>query len=170
MKILLPVLLMICCPLLTLSQDITGLWKGTMYNDSTRQSVDYEIVINKLQGKFSGFSHTSYVVGSTKYYGVKKINVRIAKDGKIVMQDAKWLENNYPGELNKNIIQLNVLDLANNGDESHMNGIFVTNRSKDFNSLTGRMNIRKVNPLIAQLELLKYIHKDPGAENLTVGN
>jgi hypothetical protein len=32
------------------------------------------------------------------------------------------------------------------------------------------MNIRKVNPLIAQLELLKYINKDPGAENLTVGN
>ena len=113
----------LCCPVFVFCQDITGLWKGTMYNDSTKQSLEYEIVIRKEKGKFIGYSHTSYLLGTTTYYGVKKINVRVAKDGKIVMQDAKWLETNYPGEQSKNVIQLNVLDMAKSGEESYMDGL-----------------------------------------------
>ena len=112
MKPLTFILAVLCCPVFAFCQDITGLWKGTMYNDSSQQSLDYEIVISKEKGKFTGYSHTSYVIGSTKYYGVKKINVRLAKDGKIVMQDAKWLENNYPGEQSKNVIQFQIIKNA----------------------------------------------------------
>lgn len=149
-------------------QDITGLWKGTMYNDSTKQSLEYEVVINKVKGKLTAFSHTSYVVNDKKYYGIKKINVRVAKDGKIVFQDAKLLENNYASQQNKNVIQLNVLDLANAGEESYMDGIFVTNRSKEYQSVTGRMSIKKVNPLVVKSELMEYLEKNPdGEEALT---
>ena len=148
--------------------DITGLWKGTMYNDSTQQILEYEIVISKEKGKYNGFSHTSYSINGQKYYGIKKINVRVAKDGKVVMQDAKWVENNYPGEQNKNVLQLNVLNVANSGDESFMDGLFVTNRSKSYNALTGRMSIKKVNPQVAQSELMKYIQKNAAEDNLTV--
>jgi hypothetical protein len=167
MKPIIIILAVVCCPVFAFCQDITGLWKGTMYNDSTHQSLDYEIVISKEKGKYIGFSHTSYVIGSTKYYGVKKINVRVAKDGKIVMQDAKWLENNYPGEQSKNVIQLNVLDLAKSGDESYMDGLFVTNRSKSYNALTGRMSIKRVNTLTVQSELMKYLQKNTADENIT---
>ena len=168
MKYLVHILIVLCCPLMAFSQDLNGLWKGTMYNDSTNQSLEYEIVIRKDKGKYIGYSHTSYVVGGTKYYGVKKLNVRIAKDGKIVMQDAKWLENNYPGELSRNVIQLNVLDLAKSGDESFMDGLFVTNRSKAHNALTGRMSIKKVNPLLAKSELMKYLEKNTSEDNLAL--
>lgn len=167
MKPIIIILAVLCCPVFAFCQDITGLWKGTMYNDSTQQSLEYEIVISKEKGKLIGYSHTSYLIGSTKYYGVKKINVRIAKDGKIVMQDAKWLENNYPGEQGKNVIQLNVLDLAKSGEESYMDGLFVTNRSKAYNALTGRMSIKRVNPLVAQSELIKYLQMNAADDNLT---
>ena len=167
MKHLIYVILALCCPVMAFCQDVTGLWKGTMYNDSTHQSLEYEIVISKEKGKLIGYSHTSYLVGSTKYYGVKKINVRIAKDGKIVMQDTKWLENNYPGEQSKNVIQLNVLDLAKSGDESYMDGLFVTNRFKAYNALTGRLSIKRVNPLVVQSELMKYLQKNNADDNLT---
>lgn len=170
MKQLIYFLLALCCPLITFSQDITGFWKGTMFNDSTQQSLEYEIIIQKNKGKYSGISHTSYMVGGITYYGVKKINVRIARDGKIVMQDAKWLENNYPGEINRNVIQLNVLDLAKSGNESFMDGLFVTNRSKSYNALTGRMSIKKVNPLIAQSKLIKYTQNLSAEEPFTAGN
>ncbi len=168
MKPIIFIITVLCCPVFAFCQDITGLWKGTMYNDSTHQSLDYEIVISKEKGKYTGYSHTSYVIGTTKYYGVKKISVRIAKDGKIVMQDAKWLENNYPGEQSKNVIQLNVLELAKSGNESYMDGLFVTNRSKNYNALTGRMSIKKVNSQVAQLELIKYLQKNTADDNLTV--
>ncbi len=166
MKPIIIILAVLCCPVFAFCQDITGLWKGTMYNDSTQQSLEYEIVISKEKGKLIGYSHTSCLIGSTKYYGVKKINVRVAKDGKIVMQDAKWLENNYPGEQGK-VIQLNVLDLAKSGEESYMDGLFVTNRSKAYNALTGRMSIKRVNPLVAQSELMKYLQMNAANDNLT---
>jgi hypothetical protein len=153
-------------------QDITGLWKGTMYNDSAKQSLDYEIVISKVKGKLTGLSYTSYLVNDKKYYGIKKIDVRVAKDGKIVFQDAKSLENNYSSQQNKNVIQLNVLNLANAGAESFMDGIFVTNRSKEYQAVTGRMSIKKVNPLVVQSDLMNYLKKKPAGddeENLTAG-
>ena len=167
MKPVIFILAVLCCPLFSFCQDITGLWKGTMYNDSTQQTLEYEIVISKVKGKYTGYSHTAYYAGNTKYYGIEKLSVRIAKDGKIVMQDAKWLENNYPGEQSKHVIQLNVLDLAKNGEEFNMNGLFVTNRSRAYNSLTGRMSIKKVNPLVVQSELIKYLQINNTDENLT---
>lgn len=168
MKALIQIMVVLCCPMMVFCQDITGLWKGTMYNDSTKQSLDYEIVVNKVKGKFTGFSHTSYTVNDQKYYSIKKIDVRIARDGKIVFQDAKMLENNYPNQQNKNIIQLNVLDLANSGEESFMDGIFVTNRSKAFQAFTGRMSIKKVNPLVVQSDLWKYLQNNTEEYNMTV--
>ena len=172
MKYLIPVIVALCCPIMAFCQDITGLWKGTMYNDSTKKSLDYGIVISKVKGKLTGLSYTSYLVNDKNYYGIKKIDVRVAKDGKIVLQDAKPLENNYSNQENKNVIQLNVLNLANAGAESFMDGIFVTNRSKEFQSVTGRMSIKKVNPLVVQSELMNYLNKKPAGnneDNLTAG-
>ncbi len=165
MKHFLPLMVAICCPIFVFCQDIAGLWKGTMYNDSTQQSLEYEIVITKYKGKFTGYSHTSFVQNGTKYYGIKKINVRVAKDGKIVMQDAKLIENNFTETPNKNVIQLNVLDLANSGDETFLDGRFVTNRHKDHQAFTGRLSIKKVNPL-SQSDLMLYLQKN--TEDFTV--
>ena len=168
MRNLIPVIVAVCCPMMVFCQDITGLWKGTMYNDSTKQSLAYEIVITKEKGKFTGFSQTSYTINDKKFYGIKKVNVRVAKDGKIVLQDAKLLENNYNSQENKNVIQLNVLDIANSGNEHFMDGIFVTNRSKEYQAVTGRMSIKKVNPLVVQSDLMKYLQKNAEADNMTV--
>jgi len=168
MKRIIFIIAVICCPLFAFCQDITGLWKGTMYNDSTKQSLEYEIVIKKEKGKYTGYSHTSYLINGTEYYGVKKINIRIAKDGKIVMQDAKWVENNYTGEQNKHVIQLNLLNLASSGDQAFMDGQFITNRTKWHNALTGRLSLKKANNQVAKEEMKKYLGLN--GNDLTAGN
>ena len=127
----------LCCPIFAFCQDITGLWKGTIFNDSTQQSLQYEVVITKVKGKYTGLSHTWFLVGDKKYYGIKKINVRVAKDGKIVMQDASLLEDNYPELPSKHVMQLNVLDLANAGDEPSLDGLFVPTAQKIFMNILG---------------------------------
>lgn len=170
MKALIQIMVALCCPMMVLCQDITGLWKGTMYNDSTRQSIDYEVLVTRTKGKLTGYSNTSCVVNNVKYYSIKKISVRIAKDGKIVFQDAKMLSNNYTDQQNKNIIQLNVLDLATSGEESLLDGIFVTNRSKAYQSITGRLSIKRVNPLLVKSPLMDYLEKNADEETLTAAN
>lgn len=167
MKYFTAIIVVLCCPLFSFCQDITGLWKGTVFNDDTQQSYRYEILISKDNGKLSGFSHTWFQLDGKEYYGIKKINVRVAKDGKIVMQDATMVENNYPETAPKNVFQLNVLDLSNINDEVTLNGPFVTNRSKQYDALSGRVNVKKVS-LASQSYLLQYLHKNSIDNTLTV--
>src|SRR5687767_7684655 len=128
MRNILYCLLAILLPAFASSQDLVGLWKGTLLNDTTGHILEYEVVINKEKGKYSGFSHTWFLINDQRYYGIKKINVRIAKDGKVVIQDGALIENNYPVTSPKHVSQLNVLDLAKLGDETVLNGVFVTNQ------------------------------------------
>ncbi len=167
MKYLVPLLVAICCPMFVFCQDITGLWKGTLYNDSTKQYLDYEIIISKESKEYTAFSHTWFLVEGKKYYGIKKVEVHIAKDGKVVIKDEKLMEENYPTAFNQNIQQLNILDIANVGAETILAGPFVTKRTKKYNQLTGLINLKKVN-LLSQSDLMEYLQKN-GEGNLTVG-
>jgi len=43
--------------------DITGLWRGFMYNDTTRLNYRYEIAISENgKGKLIAYSHTYFIV------------------------------------------------------------------------------------------------------------
>ena len=165
MKYFIPTLVAICLPVFAFCQDITGLWKGTMFNDSTQQSLPYEMVITKEKGKYTGYSHSWFMVDGQKYYGIKKINVRVAKDGKILVQDAALIDNNYPGGPDKNVSQLNVLDLAP-GNEPILDGPFVTNRTKTYTELTGHINVKRVS-FSSQSELLSYLQKNGKDNSIT---
>ncbi|MEO7046038.1 MAG: hypothetical protein ABI091_12080 [Ferruginibacter sp.] len=167
MKYFLPVLLIFCCPLFAHSQDITGLWKGTMFNDSTQQTLQYEVYISKEKGKYTGISHTWFLINDVKYYGIKKIKVHIAKDGKIILQDAELIENNYPVAESRNVSQLNVLDLQNKDNEAALDGLFVTNRTREYNQLTGHINVKRVS-LLSDSDLGRYLQKNGLENSLTV--
>ena len=167
MKYFVHVMAALCCPMFVFCQDITGLWKGTMFNDSTQQSYQYEIVINKDNGKYTGFSHTWFLINEKKYYGIKKIKVSVAKNGKIILQDAELIDNNYPIAPDKNIRQLNVLDLANNDNETTLDGLFATNGTKNYKELTGHINVKRVSQLI-ESDLMQYLQKTSRDSNLTV--
>ena len=166
MKRLLYILVAICCPILVFSQDITGLWKGTMLSDSSKQALPYEIFITKTEGKYTGYSYTWFLIDGKQYYGVKKLKVRIAKDDKIIIQDAALIDNNYPVAPDKNIFQLNVLDIANVGEQTSLQGPFATNRTKEYVSLTGSVNVKKVN-IFTESDLIAYLQKNGIELNLT---
>lgn len=125
--------------------DITGLWKGTMYNDTTKQYYKYEVGISKEKGKYSGFSHTYFLFEDKQYYGVKKVKIKMAEDGKIIIEDDGLIANNYPVQPNKNVRQLNVLTLDAGNSIMTLTGPFSTNRTKDYHSLTGFINLQRKN-------------------------
>lgn len=143
-KILITAATLFLLPLYILSQDITGLWKGTMFNDSAQTSLPYELLIKKEQGKYSGYTHSWFLIDGKEYYGIKKVKVSVARDGKIIIKDVSLVENNYPVEPDKDVHQLNVLDLVNKNDGNTLDGLFVTNRTKKFRELTGHINVKKV--------------------------
>src|SRR5674476_1276660 len=67
-------------PLQLFAQDISGVWVGTLYNDTTKQYIPYELAINEYNGKLSGYSHTIFIIDSIKNIGVKTVKIRKKKD------------------------------------------------------------------------------------------
>jgi hypothetical protein len=127
------------------AQDITGLWKGTLYNDTTQQFYKYEIGISKEKGKLTGFSHTWFILDDKQYYGVKKLKIRIADDEKIIIEDDGLIANNYPVPPSKNVRQLNVLSLDASDSLMTLSGSFSTNRTKEYRPLTGTVKLQRKN-------------------------
>ncbi|MEO7308315.1 MAG: hypothetical protein ABIR78_07295 [Ferruginibacter sp.] len=160
-------LIIFCCALFFSMQsfaqsvtdtDVTGLWKGTMYNDTTGQFLKYEIAISEKKGKLSGFTHTYFIVDDKEYHGVKKVKIS-RQDGKIIVEDLELIANNYPVEPNKGVKQLDVLTLAITEGVMTLSGPFSTRRTKVYHSLTGSINVQrksnfKQSALIPHLEEL----------------
>ena len=162
MKRLITAAVLFISPLFIFSQDITGLWKGTMYNDVTKQSLPYELLIKKEKGKYTGYSYTHFIVAGEDCYGVKKVKVSIAKDGKIVILDNGLLKNTYP-ILDKKIKQLNVLDFTGQDNDATLDGPFVTNITRQFMEVTGHINVKRV-PETTESSLMQYFQKENGGD------
>src|SRR5687767_8853940 len=92
MKHLLTLLLF---PINLCAQDLTGLWKGTLYNDTTKLTLPYEIAIRENGGKLTGYSHTTFIIKGKQYIGLKEIKLK-KKNDKVLIEDVELLYNNYP--------------------------------------------------------------------------
>ncbi|MEO6584446.1 MAG: hypothetical protein ABIO05_08985 [Ferruginibacter sp.] len=147
------------------AQDITGLWKGTLYNDTTQQYLRYELAISEEKGKLSGFSHTWFLVDDKQYYGIKKVKVK-KLDGKIIVEDDGYITNNFPITPGKNVRQLNVLSLAQQDTLQVLTGPFSTNRTKEFASATGAIAIKHTTDYW-QSSLIPYLQETGFAKQLS---
>ncbi len=146
-------------------KNITGLWKGTLYNDTTKQSYKYEIGISEDKKGLSGFSHTWFILDDKQYYGLKKVKIR--RDGdKIIVEDAGLIANNYPVAPAKGVKQLNVLELHAQDSIMTLTGQFSTNRTKEYRPLTGTIRLERKNDYW-QSALIPHLQELNLANNLS---
>jgi hypothetical protein len=143
--------------------DITGLWKGTIYNDTTKLYYRYEIAISKEKSKLTGYSHTWFILDDKQYYGVKKVKIKI-EDNNIIIEDDGLIANNYPEAPAKGVKQLNILTLNASDSMMTLTGSFTTNRTKVYSALTGTINLERKNDywqsaLVPHLEELGLVNK-----------
>ena len=145
--------------------DITGLWKGFMYNDTTQQNLRYEIAISEENGKFYGYSHQYFIVGDKEFHGVKKLKIK--RDGnEITTEEVDLIVHNYPTPPAKGVHQLNTLTLEIKGDIMILSGGYKTNRTRDFRPLTGYVHVERTNDF-KQSALVPHLQELNLAKNLT---
>ena len=147
------------------AQDITGLWKGTLYNDSTQQFLRYEIAISEHKEKLSGYTHIFYIVDDKEYYGIKKVKVRRVDD-KIVLQTDELIANNFPATHEKGIRQVDVLTLEMQDSVMSLKGPFHTIRTKEYASLTGSISVQRKSDY-RQSALVPHLEELGLAKNLS---
>lgn len=145
----------------TSAQDITGLWKGTLYNDSNRLVYNYEIAISRYKGKLEGYSHTWFILDQNQYYGVKKVRV-LQTDEMILIEDDGLIANNYPVKPAKNVRQLNKLQFKDSAGIAILYGPYSTNRVGRYSPLTGYIRLTRIpsdreNSLIPHLQELSLV-------------
>lgn len=121
--------------------DLTGLWKGTIYNDTTKQRLSYEIAISQNKGRLSGYSYTFYIIDDRQYYAVKKTKIK-KQDGKLIVESMEFLTTNFPNPP-KNIRRIEALTLDVQDSIMTLSGPFTTVATRDYRSLTGSINLQR---------------------------
>jgi hypothetical protein len=143
------------------AQDISGLYSGTLTNDSLKMIQNYELALSEYKGKITGFSYITFVANDTFYYGIKRIKATRV-NGELVVEDVQMLMNNYPQKADKGVHLINKIPLPNSDTITDLNGKWETTKTKKFYSISGDMSLRKDDdsthsPLIAHLKELKMI-------------
>ena len=146
-------------PVQLFSQDITGLWKGALYNDSTQTYFPYEIAISENNGKFSGYSETIFTIAGKDEIGIKSLKIW-KENEKILLEDIDLVANTYSIPPPKGVRKLSILTLTVNDTSMIMKGHWSTNRTKKYLPGTGTLELKrkadfKEAPLFKQLEALK---------------
>src|SRR4051794_21837147 len=64
------------------AQTLTGLWTGSLTNDSTtiRHDQSFEMALTEYKGKVYGYSHTTFMVHDSLFYIVKRVKGTISGD------------------------------------------------------------------------------------------
>lgn len=148
------ILLFFLLPLQLLAQDITGVWTGTLYNDTTKQFIKYELAISEYNGKLSGYSHTIFMIDSTENIGVKSIKIKKSEGG-FLLEDDKLIYNNYTDPPAKGVKTSSELVLKENDSTLVLSGPWNTNQTKVYKKLTGNIFLQKKKQVDKTLIILK---------------
>ncbi len=135
-------LLFLLLPLKMLAQDITGVWTGTLYNDTTKQYLKYELAISEYDGKLSGYSHTIFVIDNTDNVGVKSVKIKKSGDSYLI-EDEKLVYNNYTDPPAKGVRMFSKLSLTENDTTMILSGPWKTNQTSHYRSITGNILLHK---------------------------
>lgn len=164
-------------PLQSFAQDITGVWTGTLYNDTTKQYLKYELAISEYEGKLSGYSHTIFIIDSTENIGVKSVKIKRSNDDFLV-EDDKLIDNNYTAPPAKGVKTFSDLVLSQNDSVLVLSGSFETNQTRIYKKLTGKIFLQKkreaetssIIPKLQKLGLARTLSfpTSPSTANMTV--
>ena len=144
-------------------EDITGIWKGTLFNDTTAQYLPYEIVISEYKGKLSGYSRTVFTEAGKDEIGIKSIKVK-KRNNKVIIEDDELIYNSYSIAPPKGVRKLLVMELTVQDTVQSLKGNWATNRTKVYLPATGKVSSTKSfkrppSALLDQLAQLKLTDK-----------
>jgi hypothetical protein len=126
------------------AQNVTGLFSGTLVNDSTKKVQNYELALTDYRGKITGYSYTTFVVNDTFYYSIKRVKGE-KRDGFLFVEDEKMLVNNFPQRPDKGVHVINSIPLEQVDTITNFKGNWQTTKTKVFYSIHGSLDLKKDN-------------------------
>ena len=145
MKALKLFFLLLLAPLVFHAQkSLTGLWIGTLSNDSTtvRKDQSFEIVLTQYKDKVYGYSRSTFIVNDTLYYVLKRVKGTI--DGEICeIKDDEIVSYNFRGRIDKGIKVTTTFRRNLQDSAWYLAGEWKTNKTKKFYSISGKVALKE---------------------------
>ena len=132
------------------SKSLTGLWVGTLSNDSStiRKDQSFEIALTEYKGRVYGYSRSEFIVNDTLYYIVKRVKGKIEGDVCEVTDD-EIMAYNFRGRLDKKIKVTSTFRRNSNDSTWHLDGKWKTNATKNYYAITGKVGLSEEKDLSA---------------------
>jgi len=167
MKTLKLLSLLLFVPLVFHAQkSLTGLWIGTLSNDSTtvRKDQSFEIALTQYKEKVYGYSRSTFIINDTLYYILKRVKGTI--DGETCeVKDDEIVSYNFRGKLDKGVKVTTTFRRNLQDSAWHLAGEWKTNKTKKFYSISGKVDLKeeanyeksKIFPHLEELKIDKEI-------------
>ncbi len=152
-------LLCFVLPLSFFGQSLTGLWTGSLSNDSNTVRKDqlFEIALTEYKGKVFGYSRSEFIVNDTLYYIVKKVKGTILGDVCEVTDD-DIIAYNFRGKLDKGIKVTSTFKRNITDSSWYLAGTWKTNATKKYYSVSGKAELGHETNLAAS-KLLPHLEE-----------
>jgi hypothetical protein len=169
MKLLKLLFLLLFVPLVFHAQkSLTGLWTGTLSNDSStvRKDQSFEIALTQYKEKVYGYSRMNFIVNDTLYYIVKRVKGSIENEVCEVTDD-EIISHNFPRKPHKGVKLITTFRRNREDSIWRLDGEWKTSESKKhgYYSISGKISLRsepdisksKIFPHLEELDLAKNI-------------
>ncbi len=153
-------------PLTFYAQQLTGLWIGTLSNDSNtiRKDQSFEVALTEYRGKVYGYSRSEFIVNDTLYYVVKRVKGTIIGD-MCEVKDDEIIAFNFPTKLDKGIKVVSTFFRNKIDSTWYLAGKWKTNKTKNYYSVSGTVDLEgetdftrsKIFPHLEELKLTKDV-------------
>lgn len=143
MKNLKLILLLVLAPLSFFGQTLSGLWMGTVTNDSNsvRKDQSFEIVLSQYKEKVVGYSRSTFIVNDTLYYIVKRVKGTITGDV-CEVKDAYVVSHNFPRKPEKGVKVTSTFYRNKQDSTWYLAGDWKTTKTKKYYAVSGKVDLK----------------------------
>lgn len=146
------------------SQTISGLYSGTLQNDSAKTTQQYELALSEYRGTITGYAYATFILNDTFYYSIRRVKA-VREGSRLVVEDEAMLANNFPVRPDKGVRRISYIplhDLKEADTLTAFAGSWKTTQTKKFYSVPGTMAMRRESDsahstLVAHLRELNLI-------------
>lgn len=135
-------LLLLLLPAFSFAQEITGVWKGELYVDSTKKYWPFELTISEFKGKYSGYSRISFEEEGIKQTVFRDHTIKV-KDNTIIIEDDNLLAKASSVAQAKEVKKTMILTLSKQDSSLLLDGTWSTNKTKHYLVATGSVKMQK---------------------------
>ncbi len=138
------ILLLVLSPLTFFAQQqLSGLWIGSISNDSNtvRKDQSFEIVLAEYKGKVSGYSRSTFMVNDTLYYIVKRVKGTIEGDV-CEVKDDHVVSHNFPKKPEKGVKVISTFRRNKVDSSWYLAGDWKTTQTKKYYAVSGKVDLK----------------------------